>query len=76
MHKVIIKVLNHDRSVYKEISCTADELCIEGAEWTEDDIDMAIDLLREKCPAAFALPDGTVGEYDFEIVCEDNSINN
>lgn len=70
MRKIIVKVLNKDGSVYRETRHTAEELGIEGNDWDEGDADVAIDLLRESMPAAFALEDGSIGNYDFEIIDE------
>lgn len=68
LREIIIKILRPDGTVERTIHTTAKDLLIEGEDWTEEDVDMALDLLREKIPVAFALENGEIGNYDFEIV--------
>ena len=63
-----VKILNKDGSVYKEDLYPAGDLGIMGDDWDEGDADCALDLLRESMPGAFALEDGSIAKYAFEIV--------
>ena len=72
MRKIKVKVLDENKLVEREFITTPEDLFLEEG-WTEDDVDMALDGLREKAPYVFALKDGRVGVYDFEIVDVDDN---
>ena len=67
MKKIEVKVLNRDGSVARRFTQKPEDLGIEGGGWDENDVDIALDCAREKMPAAFALNDGSIGEYGFEV---------
>ena len=71
MRRVVVKVLNRDGSVYRENTYPAEDLGIMGDDWDEKDVDSALELLQESMPAAFALEDGSIGKYGFEIISEE-----
>ena len=53
---------------------TPEELC-QSDEWDEGDVSVALDVLSECAPASFASDDGKLYDYDFEIVEDENIVN-
>ena len=76
MRKIKVKVLGKNGEVAREFVTAAEGICIDGDNWTADDVDSALDLLREKTPVVFSLEDGTIGDYDFEIIDDNGAENN
>ena len=68
MRTIVVKVLDKDGSVKREDKYSAEDLGIIGDDWNDRDVDSALDLLQESMPGYFALPDGRMGKYYFEIV--------
>lgn len=73
MRKIKVKVLDENKQVEREFITTPEDLFLEEG-WTENDVDMALDGIREKMPFVFARNDGSIGDYDFGIIEEKENV--
>lgn len=66
MRKILVKMLNEDGTVHNQDIYPPEDLGIMGQEWDENDVDCALEILKECMPSAFTI----CGKYDFEIIEE------
>ena len=66
MRKILLKMLNEDGTVHNQDIYSPEDLGIKGDAWNENDVDCALDILKESMPSAFTIS----GKYEFEIIEE------
>lgn len=66
MRKILVKMLNGDGTVHHRDIYSPEDLGIMGDTWDGNDVDCALDMLKECMPSAFTIS----GKYDFEIIEE------